>query len=128
MCRRTIHPASIPLLLTMAAALGCDPGAGGSVAPTLGQVVGRVDVGRLLECAAMSGSERARCLGASLLTTALNVAVDKAAELAERAKDAVNAGAGADDMTDAERNRLAAELDAALNEVGLEIAKAQPTE
>lgn len=112
----------------MAAALGCDPGAGGSVVPTLGQVVGRVDVGRLIECASMSGMDRARCLGASLLTTALNVAVDKAADLAERAKSAVNAGAGADDMTDEERNRLAVELDAALDEVGLEIAKAQPTE
>lgn len=126
MCRRSIHPAAFPLILSMAAALGCDPGAGGSIAPTLGQVVGRVDVGRLIQCASMSGMDRARCLGASVLTTALDIAVDKAAELAERAKDAVNAGAGADDMTDAERDALAAELDAALDEVGLEVAKAQP--
>lgn len=107
-------------------ALACD-GGGSSVAPTLGEVVGRVDVPRLLACAAEQGSARARCLGASLLTSALNLAVDKAAGLAERAMEAANAGAGADDMTDAQRLDLARNLDAALEEVGREIAKAEPT-
>lgn len=109
--------------LLILAALGCTPSAA-SVVPTLGEVVGRVDVPRLLECAAKSGTDRARCLGASALTTALDLAVDKAADLAEQAKDAANAGAGADDMTDRERSALAVELDKALDVVGREVAAA----
>lgn len=121
---RTLHAVAL-LALALAPISACD-GGGASVVPTLGAVVGRVDVPRLLECAAKSGRERALCLGASVLTTALDVAVDKAAEIAERARDAVNAGAGADDMTDEQRQALAADLEAALQDVGQEVAKAQP--
>lgn len=110
--------------LILVAALGCSPSAA-SVVPTLGEVVGRVDVPRLLECAGKPKGERARCLGASVLTTALDLAVDKAAAIADQARDAVNAGAGADDMTDAERDDLARELDAAMAAVAREIAAAQ---
>lgn len=113
--------AALPLLLLVLTACAALTAA----APTLGAIIGRVDVPRLLECAAKSGNDRARCLGASVLTTALDVAVDKAADLAERAKDAANKGAGADDMTDRERDQLALELDKALDQVGVEVAAAQ---
>lgn len=113
--------AALPLLLLVLTACAALTAA----APTLGAIIGRVDVPRLLECAAKSGNDRARCLGASALTTALDVAVDKAADLAERAKDAANKGAGADDMTDRERDQLALELDRALDQVGVEVAAAQ---
>lgn len=104
--------------------IACHPQA--PKAPTLGEVVSRVDVPRLLECAAMRGSERARCLGASLATSALDLAVDKAAELAEQAKDAIadKGGAGASDVTPAERVNLASDLDAALADVAREVALA----
>lgn len=92
-------------------------------APSLGEVVSRVDVPRLLECAAMRGADRARCLGASLATSALDLAVDRAAELAEQAKDAIadKGGAGASDTTPSERVNLAADLDDALAEVARQV-------
>jgi hypothetical protein len=117
-------PPGLAALLLLSVVLTACVGAG-SVVPTLGAIIGRVDVPRLLECASRSGMDRARCLGASVLTTALDVAVDKAADLAERAKDAANKGAGADDMTDAERSELALDLDQALDKVGVEVAAAQ---
>lgn len=116
--------AAAVVLFALTNAVAC-AGIPGAVAPTLGAIIGRVDVPRLLECASRSGMDRARCLGASVLTTALDVAVDKAAELAERAKDAANKGAGADDMTDREREELAVSLDKALEDVGREVAAAQ---
>lgn len=122
---RRIRPrwmyAALPLVL-LPLLVGC-PGAA-SVVPTLGAIVGRVDVPRLLECAAMRGSERARCLGASVLTTALDVAVDKAAALADRARDVIDGGAGAE-VDENAKQQLAVDLDKALADVGAEVAKAQ---
>jgi hypothetical protein len=109
-----------PLLFL--ALLACTPSSSSAV-PTLGEVVGRVDVPRLLECAAMSGGARAKCLGASILTSALDLAVDKAADLAEAARDALNPEAGAE-VSDADRAKIAADLDAALEQVAREAAKA----
>jgi hypothetical protein len=108
-----------PLLFL--ALLACDPAS--SAVPTLGEVVGRVDVPRLLECAAKSGMDRARCLGASILTSALDLAVDKAADLAEGAISAMNPQAGAE-VSEADQAKIAADLDAALEQVGREVAKA----
>lgn len=123
--RETIwnHPmrALLPFML-LPLLVGC-PGAA-SVVPTLGAIVGRVDVPRLLECAAMRGSERARCLGASVLTTALDVAVDKAAALADRARDVLDGGAGAE-VDENAKQQLAVDLDKALADVGREVAAAQ---
>lgn len=109
----------LPLLFL--ALLACTPSP--STVPTLGEVVGRVDVPRLLQCAGMSGGARAKCLGASILTSALDLAVDKAADLAEAARDALNPEAGAE-VSDADRAKIAADLDAALEQVGREVAKA----
>lgn len=112
----------VALVLAGAALImaGCQP-MPASVAPTLGEVVSRVDVGRLLGCASQRGLERARCLGAAMLTPALDVAVERAAELAERASQALTPGAGADDV---DPEALAVELDAALVDVAREIARA----
>lgn len=113
-----------PATLAFLALLACTPPPAGSIAPTLGEVVGRVDVPRLLECAAMSGSARARCLGASVLTSALDLAVDKAADLAEMARSSLNPQAGAE-VSDADKAKLAEQLDAALLEVAREAEAAQ---
>jgi hypothetical protein len=99
--------------------MACTPAQRATVGPSLGEVVRRVDVGRLLECAGRSGWERARCLGAAVLSPALDLAVDRAAGLAERAQQAMTPGAGADDV---DPDALAAELDAALADVAREIA------
>lgn len=107
--------------LALVALLACVPPP--STVPTLGEVVGRVDVPRLLECAAMSGLDRARCLGASALTTALDLAVDKAADLAEAAIGALNPEAGAE-VSPGDQERIAKDLDAALADVAREAAKA----
>lgn len=110
------------LALPLLALLACTP-ATQSAVPTLGEVVGRVDVPRLLQCAAKSGMDRARCLGASVLTSALDLAVDKAADLAETAISALNPEAGAE-VSPGDQERIAAQLDAALADVAREAAKA----
>lgn len=97
-----MHRVSLAALLLLA----CDP----TVAPTLGAVLSRVDVPRLLECAKETGEVRAKCLGAEAASTALDVACDHAAKLAEQAT-----AAGTEDP------KLARELDDALTEVGREI-------
>lgn len=112
-----------PLPLLLLPLLACIPAH--SAVPTLGEVVGRVDVPRLLECAVMRGADRARCLGASVLTTALDLAVDKAADLAEQARDAMNPGAGAE-VSEDDKAALARQLDAALADVAVQIDKAGP--
>lgn len=108
----------------LALLLSCTP-TGATRRPSLGEVLGRVDVPRLLKCAAKSGSDRARCLGAAAATTALDRAVDRAAELAERAREIGNQQAGASDSTDGEREAIAADLDDALEAVAREVAAAQ---
>lgn len=109
-------------LLPLLALLACVPSSNSAV-PTLGQVVGRVDVPRLLACALEQGSARARCLGASLLTSALDLAVDKAVDLAEQARSAMNPGAGAE-VSEDDQQAIAVQLDAALDEVGRQVALA----
>ena len=90
--------------------------------PTLSQVMARVDVPRLLECAARpSGKEIAKCLGARALTQGLQIAIEEARKLAEDAELA-SSGAGASDYSDADRAALAEELDAAMNTLASEIA------
>lgn len=96
------HPLCALLLLT-----ACD------LAPTIGSVLSRADVPRILDCAKLSGLERAECLGAEALTTGLDVACDRAAAIAEKA-----AGAPAGDR------RLGAELDRALVDVAREVEAA----
>lgn len=62
----------------------------------------------------------ARCLGAEAATQGLQIALDRALELAEKARDA-DGPTGADDMSDDERRALAGQLDEALLELGQEI-------
>lgn len=92
--------------------------------PTLGEIVGKVDVRRVVECARQpSPLEAARCLGAQAMTTGLQLALDRAAELAGDAIAAVGpAGAGDVEADDPE---LAADLDQALVALQREIAGAQ---
>ncbi len=127
----TAHRIRLHLGIVAALALGqvaltstaaCHPTAR-SLAPTLGEIVSRVDVPRLLECAAMAGAERARCLGASAATTALDLAVDKAVDAAERARDALaDKGGAGSELTPADSVLLSDELDAALDELARQIA------
>jgi len=109
------------LLFTACDASGC--AALTAAGPTLSAVMSRVDIHRLLECAELpTGREVARCLGARALTQGLKLAVKEARELAESAQLAGDGGAGAADYTDADRAKLAHDLDAALDSVALEIA------
>lgn len=105
----------------------CEPG---SVAPSLGEVFGAVDARRALDCAHLAKSDpkaAAKCLGVSLLTDGLRLALDKAADLAERA-ESVEGPNGADDMTQGERNKLARELADSLDALAIEIANAPAAE
>lgn len=113
------------LLFTFAACdlSGC--AAAQQAGPTLAAVVSRVDVPRLLECASAGEPKAvARCLGARALTEGLRIALDRATSLAEDAELASTKGAGAADMTDADRAQLALELDQALDTLAVEIAAA----
>jgi hypothetical protein len=106
---------SMPLFLVSCAALE---------GLSLGSVMSRVDIPRLLDCAKVlpDGAAAARCLGARALTNGLQIALDEALRLAEQAKDAGADGAGADDMSPHDEQRLAAELDASLDRLASEIA------
>ncbi len=115
-----------PILSALLLVTACDTGCAALSAlprPTLSQVMARVDVHRLLECAELpTGREIAKCLGARALTQGLELAIEEARKLAESAQLAGNGGAGAADYTDADRLRLASDLDAALDVVATEIA------
>ena len=100
---------------------------GGSVVPTLGAVLGGIDAQRAMSCAGrVTGDPKgaARCLGVEVLTSSIRLALAKANGLAEAAQDAAGP-AGADDMTDRERSKLAAELSDALAELSQEVANSQ---
>ena len=120
----------LPFLLISAIALaGCDQVSCESVTaaakPTLDAVLARADVPRLLECTALpTAQEAAKCLGAEVLTQGLEVALERATKLTEEARDAANPGAGAADMDAEQREALAAELDAALDDLAREVAAA----
>jgi len=111
-------------------AMGCEPAcASGQLTPgakrTLGEVVSRVDVARLLQCGgAGDATAIAKCLGARVLTEGLEEAIFRAQSLAEQAEQAGNEAAGADDMTVEQKNALAVDLDNALDQLGHEIAVA----
>ena len=120
----------LPLLLTIAVGFaGCDQASCQAVSeaakPTLDAVLARADVPRLLECAALpTPKDAATCLGAEALTQGLEVALERATNLAEQARDASNPSAGAADMDDGQREVLAGELDAALDDLAREVAAA----
>lgn len=90
--------------------------------PTLDQVVARVDIARAIECAGKgTAKEKARCLGVSLMSDALNLALDEAAKAGRAAIEAAS-GAGADDLSDDDRSQIAADCDLALDKLATEIA------
>ncbi|MGH1343804.1 MAG: hypothetical protein ACRBN8_19765 [Nannocystales bacterium] len=92
---------------------------------SLAAVISRVDVPRLLECAHYGPTkEAAACLGARALTEGLEEAMHQATMLAENAQEASNPQAGAADMSAEQEAVLAADLDAALDHLALEIAAA----
>ena len=120
---------SLALLLTIPLA-ACEPG---SIAPTLEAVAGAIDARRAMACAdelgkyddAKTGAKAAAtCLGVSVLSDAIKLALGKAAELGEQAKEAMGP-AGADDMSEDERQDLASELHRALSELSAEVAGGQ---
>lgn len=102
--------------------VSCTPAtsAARAAAPTLSEVLHRVDVGRVLECAGRP--DRWACLGAEAASTAIDLAADKAEAAARAAQDAMS-GAGADDIDETE---VAAELDAALAELAAALAGETP--
>lgn len=111
----------IPILCSLALlTFGCT--AASSVVPTLGAVLSRVDVPRLVACGKHlpDYGAAAKCLGAEAATQGLRLALDKALELAEDAQLA-SGPTGADDYTDDEREALGADLDQALDALAVEI-------
>ena len=106
-----------PLLLLT----GC-AGFGG---PGLESVVSRIDIGKAIQCAKQpTPGDKARCLGAQALTVGLGAALDQAAFWGVRAIKAAS-GAGADDLSDRDRRKIAREADAALANLGAELAAAE---
>lgn len=119
---RTDGASALVVLVALASlAFACVPTAS-SVRPGLNAIVSRVDVPTLLECGRMLPDYKAaaRCLGAEALTQGLRIALDQAHALAERAVEAAGPS-GADDMSDTERDELAADLDEALDRLAVEI-------
>ena len=116
-----IGPAAIVLLLMAAPLMACG-GAVGSVIPTLGAVLSRVDVPRLLDCAGHlpDYGAAAKCLGARALTQGLRIAMDEAVRAAEQA-ELLGSGAGAADASEADKADMAKDLDASLDRLAVEI-------
>lgn len=121
----TLYPFATPAVVALLfVAFACFPTAA-TRAPSLGEIVGRVDVRRVVECARQpTPADAARCLGAQVMTTGLQLALDRAAELAGDAIAAVNPGAGAADGDETDP-RLAADLDQALAALQLELDAAR---
>lgn len=94
--------------------------------PVLGEVVSRVDVARVIQCARLDGAEsKARCLGVAVLTPAVDVALQRAEAAARRALDRIDPPNGAEVEPDPRAERAAArELDAALDDLARAIAEA----
>lgn len=126
-----IKPALIAFALTLTVSLptgvvlhGC-ASSPQQRAQSLASVMSRVDVPRLLDCARFGVTkEAAKCLGARALTEGLEEAIHQATTLAESAQSAGNPQAGAGDMNADQEAVLAADLDAALDRLALEIASA----
>lgn len=119
-----VIPAAFAILLFASFQAACFPTAA-TRAPTLGEIVGRVDVRRVVECARQpTPADAARCLGAQVMTTGLQIALDRAAELAGDAIAAVNPGAGAADGDETDP-QLAADLDASLEVLQRELGEAR---
>lgn len=119
------------LLLTtlFASTLGCGGSSAQSSSTTvkeLSAVMSRVDVPRLLQCTqAGEPIQVAKCLGARALTEGLEEAIHRATTLAEDGELASNPMAGADDLSDADKRALAGQLDAALEDLAVQIAATQ---
>lgn len=113
---------ALVVMLLASSAVACDPGSGGSSPPSLGAVMSRVDVPRLLECGdhLPDYKEAAKCLGARALTQGLKIALDAAMSAATRAMGA-SGPAGAADVSEEEQAKIAADLDAELQRLAVEI-------
>lgn len=108
---------AVALSITALTSTGC-----AHVLPTLGAVLSRIDIPTVIRCAQRpTMQERAICLGLQVGSAAVDEALLHAADLAEKAREAAGP-AGADDMTDAQRQRLAVDLDAALRDLEAQIA------
>lgn len=111
------------LVLALALAPSC-AGLPGYQPPTLNQIVARVDIARAIDCAGKpTPADKAKCLGVSLLSDALGLALDEAAKAGAAAVQAAG-GAGAE-MSDDERDAIAADADRALDRLAVEIANVQ---
>lgn len=81
----------------------------------LAKTVERINVEDAIRCAKEPSPEaRARCIGARVASAGLDEALARAAKLGELAIRAIAPG-GADDFTDAEKRRLARDLEASLD-------------
>jgi hypothetical protein len=100
----------------------CD---GSSVGPGLVDVLSRVDARTVMRCSELEpgGGAVAACLGAAVVTPALQVLLERARQAVESASLVGPGGAGADDATDADRAKAAAELDDALDDLSAEVAR-----
>lgn len=97
---------------------GCDLS---SVDPTLASGLSRISVDKVTECAKLQGSEaRAGCIGTEVGSAALDTAIDKAAELAELAKEAADADST---LSDREKRAIAGALNYAMLALEAEIAR-----
>lgn len=102
--------------------MGCD---GSSVGPGLVDVLSRVDARTVMRCSELEpgGGAVAACLGAAVVTPALQVLLERARTAVENASMVGPGGAGADDATDADRAKAAADLDKALDDLSAEVAR-----
>lgn len=105
--------------------LGGCAGLGSYTAPGVGDLIGRVDVGKVIQCARQpTPKDKARCLGLEVLTQGVDLALTEAGKLAESAIEAANPHAGAE-LSARDERALARDLDRALNRLGHEIALAE---
>lgn len=121
--RERRHDGGMPTRTTLllATLLACD---GSSVGPGLVDVLSRVDARTVMRCSELEpgGGAVAGCLGAAVMTPVLQVLLDRARVAVENASMVGPGGAGADDATDADRRRAAAELAKALDQLSAEVA------
>jgi len=98
-------------------------GFGGPPSPRVREIVARVDVAKILQCADReTAKDLARCLGARAMSEGLRIAYEEALGFAERAIEQSQRPSGSE-RANVEDPELARELDRSLIRVGLEIEK-----
>jgi len=122
-CRQWRRLTVLPILALLLT--GC-AGLSTYQAPGLGDLVARIDIVKIRECAMLpTARDKARCLGVEALTKGLGFALQEAGKFADAVIAGANPGAGAADLSERDERRLARDAEQSFDRLAHEIVLAQ---